>query len=61
MYFGGHFTKKVASHPQRSGGRSPYRYPNPDLEGPRPGMLIKLWCLIPKESLLNQSCRACSK
>ena len=25
---------KVAGHPQLSGGRSPYRTPNPDLEGP---------------------------
>ena len=28
------YQTKVAGHPQISGGRSPYRTPNPDLEGP---------------------------
>ena len=55
------YKTKVAGHPQLSGGRSSFQTPNPDLEGPWPCMLLEAWCLIPKESLLNQSCSACSK
>ena len=31
----------VAGHPQLSGGRSPVQTPNPDLEGPGPGVLME--------------------
>ena len=32
------YNTKVAGHPQLSGSRSPYRTPNPDLEGPGPSV-----------------------
>ena len=40
------YNTKVAGHPQLSGGWSPYRTPNPDLEGPGPSALLEPWCLI---------------
>ena len=33
------YKTKVSKHPHFSGGRSPYRTPIPDLEGPGPGVL----------------------
>ena len=45
------YQTKVVGHLQYSGGRSPFQTPNPDLEGPGPGVRLEPWWLIPKESL----------
>ena len=43
------YNTKVASQPQLSGYRSPFLTPNPDMEGPGPGVLLEPWCLTFKE------------
>ena len=45
------YKTKVVGHPQLSGGRSPIWTPNPDLEGPGPGVLLEPWSLTTKGSL----------
>ena len=45
------YKTKVAGHPQLSDGRSPYRTPNLDLEGPRPSLFLEPWSLTIKGSL----------
>ena len=55
------YQTKVAGHPQFCGGRSPFRTPNLDLEGPGPSVLLEPWSFNFKGNLEHESCSVGSK